>query len=54
MNELEHAWIRDITAYHFSYALASILDDARFVMVRDLTNLDPASRISGGRRYAYH
>ena len=54
MDDLEHAWIRDITAYHFSYALASILDGARFVTVSDSTNLDPASEIAGGRRYAFH
>ena len=34
--------------------MASILDGARFVTVSDSTNLDPASEIAGGRRYAFH
>ncbi|MEM1444906.1 MAG: hypothetical protein AAGF84_02530 [Planctomycetota bacterium] len=53
MNRLEHAWVRDVTAEHFWYSLVEIDTRAKNVTVQDAANLDPISRVTGGRRYAY-
>ncbi|MEM9752187.1 MAG: hypothetical protein AAF916_02265 [Planctomycetota bacterium] len=53
MNRLEHGWVRDVTAEHFWYSLVEIDTRAKNVTVQDAANLDPISRVTGGRRYAY-
>lgn len=54
MIDTEHAWVSDITAKHFGYALASIERGSRFITVRDSSNVDPVSRITGSRRYSFN
>ncbi|MEM8782120.1 MAG: hypothetical protein AAGE65_04605 [Planctomycetota bacterium] len=53
MNRLEHAWVRDVTAEHFWFSLVEIDTRAKHVTVQDAANLDPISRVTGGRRYAF-
>lgn len=53
MTDVEHSWVSDVTAYHFAKSLVAVQRGSRFVTVRDSTNLDPASLIKGGRRYAF-
>lgn len=52
--DTEHSWVSDITARHFGYATASIERGSRFITVRDSTNVDPVSRITGSRRYSFN
>ena len=52
--DTEHAWVSDITARHFGYALASVERGSRFITVRDSNNVDPVSRITGSRRYSFN
>ena len=52
--DAEHSWVRDITARHFGYALASVERGSRFITVRDSNNVDPVSRITGSRRYSFN
>ena len=51
--DTEHSWASDITARHFGYATTSVERGSRFVTVRDSTNVDPVSRITGSRRYSF-
>ncbi len=52
--DTEHAWVSDITAKHFGYSLVSIQRGSRFITVRDSSNLDPVSLITGSRRYSFN
>ncbi|MEM7576237.1 MAG: hypothetical protein AAF328_02075 [Planctomycetota bacterium] len=53
MDRMEHGWVRDVTAEHFWYSLVEIDTRASNVTVQDSTNLEPISRVTGGRRYAF-
>ncbi len=53
MNRLEHGFVRDVTAEHFWYSLVETDTRAKNITVEDSTNLDPISRVTGGRRYAF-
>jgi hypothetical protein len=53
MDNVQDAWIRNVTALHFGYSLAALSRNAYHVTVRDCTCLDPVSKITGGRRYSF-
>ncbi|WP_428389945.1 hypothetical protein [Mucisphaera sp.] len=53
MDRVEHGFIRDITAEHFWYSLIEADTRAKNITVDGATNLDPISRVTGGRRYAF-
>ncbi|MDP3069308.1 MAG: hypothetical protein Q8N18_03420 [Opitutaceae bacterium] len=52
LGAVENAWVRDVTAVHFSHAVqasgASI-----FTTTQDCAHLDPVSLITGSRRYSF-
>ncbi|SDC05603.1 S-layer homology domain-containing protein [Paenibacillus sp. UNCCL117] len=54
LNSVKNAWVRNITAYHLSYALAQIGRNAKWVTVQDSEMYDMVSIITGGRRYVYY
>jgi hypothetical protein len=49
---VENAWVRDVTAVHFSHAVQAE-GDSIFVTVQDCAHLDPVSQITGSRRYSF-
>ena len=53
MDDVEHAWVRDVTAEHFAKNAVSIERDAQHVTVMNSHYVDPVSEITGGRRYAF-
>jgi hypothetical protein len=49
---VENAWVRDVTAVHFSHAVQAD-GDSIFVTIQDCAHLDPVSQITGSRRYSF-
>ncbi len=54
INRAENIWVRDVVAKHFVRSAVTVDRHARFVTVEDSLCLDPASRITGGRRYSFY
>ena len=50
----ENAWARNVLAKHFGYAAVHVGRNASQVTVERAVNLDPKSRITGARRYAFN
>jgi hypothetical protein len=53
LDAVENAWVRGVTAVHFSHAVQTNRG-AIFTTVQDCAHLDPVSQITGSRRYSYH
>ena len=53
MTDVEHAWVRNITAEHFASSAVSLGPGAKWVTVQDSSCLDPVSQITGSRRYSF-
>ncbi len=53
VDDVEHAWVRNITAQHFAKNAVSIERDAKRVTVTNSHFIDPVSVITGSRRYAF-
>lgn len=53
MDRLEHGFVRDVTAEHFWFSLIEADTRAKNITVESSTNLDPVSKVTGGRRYAF-
>ncbi len=53
-DRLKNGWIRDITSYHFGFALAQVAGRSKWVTVQDSRYLEPVSEIRGSRRYPFH
>jgi hypothetical protein len=52
LGAVENAWVRDVTALHFSHAVQAD-SGSIFVTIQDCAHLDPVSEITGGRRYSF-
>jgi hypothetical protein len=50
---IRNAWARNLTARHFGYSCVNLASTASHISVLGCTNLDPVSRIYGGRRYSF-
>ena len=53
MRRAEDGWVRKVTGQHFGYGTVALLGESRRMTVADCANLDPVSRIDGGRRYSF-
>ncbi|MEQ9459328.1 MAG: hypothetical protein RIG82_00030 [Phycisphaeraceae bacterium] len=53
MDRIEHAFVQSVTAEHFWYSLIEADRFSKNITVKDATNLDPISIVTGGRRYAF-
>ncbi len=53
VDDVEHAWVRGITAQHFAKNAVSLERDAKHVTVTNSHFIDPVSVITGSRRYAF-
>jgi hypothetical protein len=47
-------WVRRVTSVAFAYAAVELSEGARFNTVEEVAQLDPVSRIDGGRRYSFY
>jgi hypothetical protein len=54
VNDVMHAWVRNITAQYFGYSAVSVGDGTKWMTVADSQCLDPISVIDGGRRYSFN
>ena len=52
LGAVENAWVRDVTALHFSNAVQAD-GGSIFVTIQDCAHLDPVSEITGSRRYSF-
>ena len=52
-SKIENAWARNCTATHMQHGFVMVKKYARNITVQDCKNLDPVSKIAGGRRYSY-
>jgi hypothetical protein len=50
---VENAWVRQITAQAFAFSAVDVQKMSKWVTALDCQNLDPVSRIDGGRRYSF-
>lgn len=53
LENLQHAWVRNIEVHHFGYSAVNISDYASFVTVTDCKNFEPISLTEGGRKYSF-
>lgn len=52
LDQVENAWVRDVTVQHFSGGILARYDSL-FTTIQDCTYIDPVSIITGGRRYSF-
>lgn len=52
-DNVENAWMTNVTARHFSAGAASVYRYAKWVTIQDSRSLEPVSRLSGGGRYSF-
>lgn len=53
LRTVENAWIRKVSVEHFDCCVATGLG-TKYITGQDLSAVHPVSKITGGRRYAYH
>lgn len=53
LDNIKHAWLRDVTTQHLEHSLVNVLRNAKWVTVQDSSAIDMVSRIDGGRRYNF-
>ncbi len=54
INDVQHCWVREITAQYFAYSAVSAGSGTKWLTVADSQCLDPISLIEGGRRYSFN
>ncbi len=54
INDVQHCWVREITAQYFAYSAVSAGSGTKWLTVADSQCLDPISQITGGRRYSFN
>lgn len=53
LDNVQDAWVRQVTFKHFAGAAVSVLTSARCITVEDCRALEPVSEIGGERRYTF-
>ena len=53
LDQVEHAWVRQVTARHFVSYVVNVQADTKWVTVEDCTALDPVSELAGYRRRVF-
>ncbi len=53
LDAVDNAWVRDIVAVHYGYAAVEVGRQASHVTIQDSACLEPVSKLSGSRRYAF-
>jgi hypothetical protein len=54
LDNVKNAWVRDITALHFSIYTVHVQRGAKWVTVQDADTFEMVSVLDGGRRYPYY
>ena len=53
LDAVENAWVRKVTGVHFAYSCVYVDRQGKWITVEDAACLDPVSKITGSRRYAF-
>ncbi len=53
LDRVTNVWVRDVTALHLSGSTVAVAPLASFVTILDCKSLQPVSKITGRRRYAF-
>ncbi|MFC1538200.1 hypothetical protein ACFL6H_02150 [Candidatus Latescibacterota bacterium] len=53
IDNIENAWVRNITALHFGRSAVSTRSGAKWITVQDCVSLEPVSLRHGGRRFTF-
>ena len=53
LNDVEHCWVDGVYAWHMFYSCVKIAARVKNVTVQNCRSYEPASTITGSRRYAY-
>jgi hypothetical protein len=53
MENVENAWVRQVTATHFAGSLVAIYESCKWVTVQDCLSFAPVSEAAGGRRNTF-
>ncbi len=53
LDSVENAWVRQVTGVHFAYSCVYVERHGKWITVEDAACLDPVSKITGSRRYAF-
>ena len=54
LDYVEHAWVARVSCWHFVFACVDVADWAQKVTVANSSNYDPASLVTGARRYSFN
>ena len=49
-----NSWVQRVTAVHFAFAAVTLHDESSFNTIAEVAQLDPKSKVSGGRRYSFN
>ena len=54
LDYVEHAWVARVSCWHFVFACVDVADWAQKVTVANSSSYDPASLVTGARRYSFN
>src|SRR5213079_1987190 len=54
LEDVQDAWVRQVTAAHFAGSAVSVWESCRRVTVEDCTALQPVSEVGGYRRHTFY
>ena len=52
-NNVQHSWARSLECWHFTFSCVHTMKDSKYISTLNCTSYDPASIITGGRRYSF-
>ena len=53
LDAVENAWVRQVTGVHFAYSCVHVERHGKWITVEDADCLDPVSKLTSPRRYAF-
>jgi hypothetical protein len=54
LSRTTNSWVKNVTGQFLGYGTVSITSESNFNTIQDCACIDPRSKISGGRRYAFN
>ncbi|HKK87977.1 MAG TPA: hypothetical protein VJ917_03945, partial [Saprospiraceae bacterium] len=54
LERVTNSWVKNVTGQFLGYGTISITSESNFNTIQDCANIDPRSRVRGGRRYSFN
>ena len=54
LERVTNSWVKNVTGQFLGYGTVTITSESNFNTIQDCANIDPRSRIRGGRRYSFN